>query len=163
MYDEKRTLRQRISKYLRALYAYYLKKVRRVDLGRNCSVARSVALDSINPKGIHIGNNSRISVEVMILAHDYFRGKMWVDTYIGNHCVIGGRTIICPGVKLGDHVFVGAGSIVTKSFPSNCMIAGNPAKIIRTGIKISDKWQIIDFGTLINKREMDQDNTLKMQ
>lgn len=41
------------------------------------------------------------------------------------------NSVILPGVKLGDNVTVGAGSIVTKSFPDNVIIAGNPAKIIR--------------------------------
>ncbi len=50
---------------------------------------------------------------------------------IGNDCWIGGHAVINPGVKLGDNVVVGSGSVVTKSFPSNVVIAGNPAKIIR--------------------------------
>lgn len=50
---------------------------------------------------------------------------------IGDNCWIGANAIILPGVTLGNHVIVGAGSIVTKSFPDNVIIAGNPAKIIR--------------------------------
>lgn len=50
---------------------------------------------------------------------------------IGNDCWIGGGAIINPGVMLGDNVVVGSGSVVTKSFPSNVVIAGNPAKIIK--------------------------------
>lgn len=50
---------------------------------------------------------------------------------IGNDCWIGGRAVINPGVTLGDNVIVGSGAVVTKSFPSNVIIAGNPAKIIR--------------------------------
>ncbi|MGN0818173.1 MAG: sugar O-acetyltransferase [Candidatus Coproplasma sp.] len=50
---------------------------------------------------------------------------------IGDDCWIGGGAIINPGVTLGDNVVVGSGSVVTKSFPSNVVIAGNPAKIIK--------------------------------
>ena len=124
----------------------------KINIGKNCNISHRATLDRANPKGIHIGNNTRVMLEALIIAHDYSRGKkgkMWCDTRIGNHCVIGGRSIILPGVELGDHVFVAAGSVVTKSFPSHCMIAGNPAKIIRTGIIISDKTQIEDFGDLV--------------
>lgn len=51
---------------------------------------------------------------------------------IGEKCWIGMNSVILPGVTLGEHTIVGAGSIVTKSFPDgNCIIAGNPAKLVR--------------------------------
>jgi maltose O-acetyltransferase len=49
---------------------------------------------------------------------------------IGNNVWIGGNATICPGVTLGDNVVVGAGAVVTKDFPENVVIAGNPAKVI---------------------------------
>ena len=51
---------------------------------------------------------------------------------LGKQCWIGMNSVLLPGVVLGDHTIVGAGSIVTKSFPDGyCVIAGNPAKKIR--------------------------------
>lgn len=149
-----RKFRQKCSKIISIIYLYYLRKVKRYDIGKNCNISHRASLDRANPSGIHIGNNTRVMLEALIIAHDYSRGlkgKMWCDTKIGHHCVIGGRSIILPGVELGNHVFVAAGSVVTKSFPSNCMIGGNPAKMIRTGIKISDRTQIEDFGELVKK------------
>ena len=51
---------------------------------------------------------------------------------IGHNVWIGGNATLCPGISLGDNVVVGAGAVVTKSFPENVVIAGNPAKIIKT-------------------------------
>ena len=62
------------------------------------------------------------------------RGEFWEfgkAITIGNDVWIGGSSVICLGVTIGDRVVIGAGSIVTKSFPADVVIAGNPAKIIR--------------------------------
>lgn len=54
------------------------------------------------------------------------------DITIGDDVWIGGGSIICPGVTLGNNVIVGAGSVVTKSFGDNVVLAGNPARVIKT-------------------------------
>lgn len=51
---------------------------------------------------------------------------------IGDNCWIGGASVINPGVSLGNNVVVGSGSVVTKSFGDNVVIAGNPAKPIKS-------------------------------
>ena len=54
------------------------------------------------------------------------------DVIIGERCWIGMNCVIMPGVKLGNHTIVGAGSVVTHSFEEGeCVIAGNPARLIR--------------------------------
>lgn len=54
------------------------------------------------------------------------------DVIIGENCWIGINSVILPGVILGPRTIVGAGSVVTKSFPEgNCIIAGNPARLIK--------------------------------
>lgn len=50
---------------------------------------------------------------------------------IGNNVDIGCNVVIIGDITIDDNVVVGAGSVVTKSFPKNCVIAGNPAKIIK--------------------------------
>ncbi|HPF12440.1 MAG TPA: hypothetical protein PKW08_08530 [Flavobacteriaceae bacterium] len=51
---------------------------------------------------------------------------------IGDHVTVGANTVIIGDITIGDHVTIGAGSVVVHSFPSRCVIAGNPAKIIKT-------------------------------
>jgi maltose O-acetyltransferase len=50
---------------------------------------------------------------------------------IGEDVWIGGSTVICPGVTIGDRSVIGAGSVVTKDIPNDVTAAGNPCKIIR--------------------------------
>ena len=53
-----------------------------------------------------------------------------------------------PGVKIGNQVIVGAGSVVTKDVPSNCIVAGNPAKIIKTGIIMNERAEWENWGKI---------------
>ena len=89
-------------------------RLRGYDIGKNCKISKNAILDRAYPKGVHIGNNTRVLIDAMILAHDYSRGalegqSMWCDTHIGHHCVIGGRSMIMPGVTIGNHVYVRGG------------------------------------------------------
>ena len=120
-----------------------------MDVGYNVNVSRRAVLDySRNPQGVHIGDNTIITGNVIILAHDHVRGIM-TDTYIGSNVFVGGGSIIMPGVRIGNHVVVGAGSVVTKDVPDHSVVVGNPAKVIRTGVVLSEKCQIVNNGTKI--------------
>ncbi|HZH35953.1 MAG TPA: sugar O-acetyltransferase [Flavisolibacter sp.] len=50
---------------------------------------------------------------------------------IGNDVWVGGSSVICPGVSIGDRTIIGAGSVVTKDIPADVIAAGNPCKVIR--------------------------------
>lgn len=78
----------------------------------------------------HIGQNSGI----LSGGHNVYNHLELTksQTVIGDYCWIGMNSIVLPGVSLGNHTIVAAGSIVTKSFPSgNVIIGGNPAQIIK--------------------------------
>lgn len=87
--------------------------------------------------GIEIGDHTNIGPNVGLISknHDVIDNTLYtVDGPIrlGAFCWIGMGAIILPGVVLGDHTIVGAGAVVTKSFPDGyCIIAGNPARVIR--------------------------------
>lgn len=85
---------------------------------------------------VYIGNYAEFASNVAIISgnHDLYNQDVSVkkETIIGDYCWIATNACILAGVVLGPRTIVGAGSVVTKSFPEgNCVIAGNPAKIIK--------------------------------
>lgn len=110
-------------------------KIWGMDLHPTCTFSLSVKFDRTYPKGMHVGEYTYVAFGASILSHDLTRG-LYLDTHIGKNCFIGGRSIILPGVSIGDECVVGAGSVVTKDVPPNCAVAGNPAKVIKENIEV---------------------------
>lgn len=85
---------------------------------------------------VYIGDHSIFAPGVKIISanHDkkdyHSHDKSISPIRIGKNCWLGANSVILPGVELGDNVIVGAGAVVTKSFPENVILAGVPAKII---------------------------------
>lgn len=129
-------IRSKVWGILVDLYPRYLRWRYGMDIGKNCRISWKAHLDkSINPKGIHIGDNTWVLSGAMILAHDHCR-SLKADTYIGKNCVIGVRSIIMPGLSIGNQVVIGG--VVTKSIHSNCIAAGNPAKILKENVNVQN-------------------------
>lgn len=85
--------------------------------------------------GVTIDDDTIFGPGVRIISanHDPDNFSRWVKTApitIGKRCWLGVNAVILPGVQLGDDVIVGAGAVVTKSFPSSSVIAGVPAKVV---------------------------------
>lgn len=123
---------------------------------------RKLNLDRLNPSGIKIGKNTLITSHVTILSHDHVKRvngmPLMVDTIIGERCLIGIGAFIMPGITIGDQVIVGAGSVVTKDVPSNCIVAGNPAKIIKTGILMNERAEWENWPGLQRKNSKEKNN-----
>lgn len=106
-----------------------------MDLHPSMQMSLSAKLDRTFPIGVHVGENSYIAFEARILTHDRTRG-LYLHTRIGKNCFIGGRSMILPGVEIGDNSVVAAGAIVTKSVPPRSIVAGNPARVVRSDIEV---------------------------
>lgn len=114
----------------------------KIYIGKDVHIGRYATITAVNE--ICIGDGCLFSEHVYISdhTHDVFtnsqlplvkmplieKGKV----SIGNNCFIGFRAIIMPGVTLGDRCVVGAASVVTRSFPPKSVLAGTPARLLRT-------------------------------
>lgn len=118
-----------------ALRRLYFARLWGMDIHPTARLSLSAKMDLTFPRGVHIGANTYMAFESRILAHDMSRG-LYLHTRIGANCFIGGRALILPGVEIGDGCVVGAGSVVTRSVPAGSLVAGNPARILRSGIEV---------------------------
>ena len=109
-------------------------------------IERRVNLDRVYPESIYIGASSLVASSVTLLCHEHVYREpenselpLHKPVRIGMRCFIGVSAIILPGVTIGDDCIIGAGSIVTKDIPSGSVAVGNPARVIRSGIRLSDR------------------------
>ncbi len=137
---------KRLARLLRKLYGYAILMLKGgvayarwqgVSVGDSCRIYTSHF--GSEPFLITIGNDVTVTSGVKFLTHD---GAAWLirdekgrryyyaPIEIGNSVFIGVNTIIMPGVRIGNRVVVGAGSVLTKSVPDNSVVAGVPARYI---------------------------------
>ena len=102
----------------------------------------SMSIDRQRPWMLKIGRYCKITKGTVILTHDYSRSVLRRaygpivgeagETIIGDNVFIGMNSVILMGAHIGNNVIVGAGSVVGGTVPDNCVVAGNPARVIRT-------------------------------
>jgi maltose O-acetyltransferase len=98
--------------------------------GYNCTI--------LDMAEVRIGDNCMIGPNVGIYTaghsiepKDRNKSGYAIPITIGNDVWIGGSCVILPGTNIGDNSIIAAGSVVTKNVPTNTIVAGNPAKILK--------------------------------
>lgn len=165
-------------KYNSDTYTKYLRK-KGVYVGENTKFYSppTLNIDISRPYLLKIGSCCKIAAGVLILTHDYSFSVLRPvyhfltndcpgQTVIGNNCLLGMRSVIMGGVKLGNNVIVATGAVVTKDVPDNSIVAGVPAKIIcslEDFYKRRKESQIKEAFLLANiiRKEYDREPTIK--
>lgn len=128
-------LRMSMSNYLPMKTRRALVRMGGVRFG-NSFIGQQVIFDSTHPENIEVGDHCAITMRCILLTHyvkpdgnnhRYEYGKI----KIGNNVFLGAGTIITKPVIIGDNVIVGAGSIITKDIPSNEIWVGAPAHFLK--------------------------------
>lgn len=115
-----------------------------ITIGNHCVFRSpmSTKIDTMRPSLVEIGDNVDMNKNFTIMAHD-FSHRVFLELYgeflsssgqvkIGNNIYFGTDVIVLKGVTIGDNCIIGAGSIVSKSIPSNSVAAGVPCRVICT-------------------------------
>lgn len=91
----------------------------------HCFICEGVTIG----KHCFIGHGTMFTNDLFIDSPNF---ESWVkrETIVGNNVRIGSNVTLLP-ISVGDNAIIGAGAVVTKDVPANCVVAGNPAKIIR--------------------------------
>jgi len=122
---------------------WYYNRLWGMDIHPTAEFSLSAKFDRTFAKGVHVGAYSYIAFDARILTHDRTRG-LYVDTRVGQNCFVGGGSLILPGVEIGDNCVIGAGSVVTKSVPARSVVAGNPARVLRSDIEVGPYGRFLD-------------------
>lgn len=111
------------------------------DFGRNLHIGKNVFINShsmfTDMGGIYLGDNVLIGPNVTIASVNHnlepsIRHNLQLKSvYIHNNAWLGANVTVTPGVTIGENAVVGAGAVVTKDVPANCVVAGVPARFIK--------------------------------
>lgn len=114
---------------------------RGVKIGKWCHFSPYVQIDLLYPQLVTIDDNVAIGSNVMIFTHSnpttnlYLKSHGYARTvkpvHIKSGAIIGPGSIITSGITIGENSIVGVGSVVSQDVPDNCVVLGNPARIIK--------------------------------
>lgn len=112
------------------------RKILGMKVGETTAFALMVMVDVFFPEKITVGDNSIIGYNTTILTHEYLIKEYRLgEVKIGSNVMIGANCTILPGITIGDHAVVAAGSVVHRDVAPYSFVGGNPLQVIREGIK----------------------------
>ena len=118
-----------------------IQRSRGVTIGKNCHISPYVLLDLVYPKLVKIGDNVTLGSNSMIFTHinptanlilkkTHYPRKV-AEVTIKSGAVINPGAIITAGVTIGKNSIISVGSAVFEDVPDNCIVVGNPARVVK--------------------------------
>lgn len=106
---------------------------KRIEIGDNTCIGGNVKIidNDFHPIDVDARNKDMMGIQDEN-GHSYKEKIGTRPIVIGKNCFVGCNALILKGTELGDGCIVGAGAVVCGKFPSNSVIVGNPAKVIKT-------------------------------
>jgi maltose O-acetyltransferase len=132
-----RGIQRRLAAKVRGTTTVERLRAQGAQIGRGVWIASRSNVDAGFAWLVSIGDGTTISSAVEILAHDastrrHIGYTIVAPVTIGRRVYVGAGAIILPGVTIGDGAVVGAGSVVTHDVPAGTVVAGVPARVLRT-------------------------------
>lgn len=112
----------------------HLRSVDKIVLGDFCVIANNTVICDNNNHPVNPADRKIIWITPPFSDERSWKHADHAPIIIGKNVWIGEYARICKGVTIGDGSVVAANSVVTKDVPANCIVAGNPAKIVKTDI-----------------------------
>ena len=122
-----------ICRYLPSLrLKRFLYRLTGMRVGRNAGIGLEVTFDVFFPELIEVGDDAVIGYGATILSHEFLVGE-WRKgkTTIGSRSMIGARSVVLAGVRVGEGATVSAMSLVNSDIPARSFYGGIPAKRLK--------------------------------
>jgi len=134
-----------------------------IEIGDGCYI--NVNCNFVDDGKVIIGDKVMFGPNVTVATvghpiHPNYREYMYaLPVEIKANCWIGASVTICPGVTIGENTVIGAGSVVTKDIPANCIAVGNPCKVLRYIDENDEKYYYKECR--IDKKDLEEEANLR--
>lgn len=125
----------KLRRMITGLRRAWLRQVKGIEIDPSTSISLSSRILPGRRGAIQVGAETLVAFKTLLFTRDLVTAEVR-PIRIGRRCFIGGGSTIMPGVTIGDESIVAAGAVVFDDVPPQSIVGGNPARLIRSGIRV---------------------------